>query len=115
MKRTLLSTLGLLLLGASIALAQQAPAPGGPPAGQQVGPNFVDADGDGICDNYQTRRAGGQKAGKGRGPGNGTGNNGVGPRDGTGYGAGNGTGTCTGTCNGTGQGRGGAQHRGGRR
>ena len=112
MKRMLLYTLGVLLLGASIAAAQTPPA-SGPPSGQQVGPNFVDANGDGICDNYQTRQANGQRAGRRNGPGNGSGNKGVGPRDGTGYGArsGGGGGNCTGTCNGTGQGR---QHRGGR-
>ena len=119
MKRTLLYTLGLLVLGAAIASAQQPPRPTTPPAGQGVGPNFVDADGDGICDNFQARHPNGQKAGKGRGPGSGMGNNGAGPRDGTGYGAGagrgTGTGTCTGSCTmGTGQG-GGRQYRGGRR
>jgi hypothetical protein len=111
MKRTLLYSLGLLLLGASIAAAQT-PSPGAPVSGQQAGPNFVDANGDGICDNYQTRQGAGQRAGQRNGPGNGAGNKGVGPRDGTGYGARNGSGTCTGTCNGTGQGQ---QRRGGRR
>jgi hypothetical protein len=110
MKRTLLYTLGLMLLGASVAAAQAPP----PPAPQGKGPAFVDANGDGICDNYQTRGANGQRAGKRQGPGDGSGNQGVGPRDGTGYGAraGGGTGTCTGTCTGTGQGR---QYRGGRK
>jgi hypothetical protein len=101
MKRTLLYTLALLVLGASLAAAQTTP-PAGPPSGQGVGPNFVDANGDGICDLYQARQASGQTAGRGYGPGNGTGNRGAGPRDGTGYGAGRGT------CNGTGR-------RGGRR
>ena len=114
MKRTLLSTLGLLLLGSAITLAQQPPAPTAPPAGQRVSPNFVDANGDGICDNFQGRQGTRQQMRKGHGPGDGTGNKGVGPRDGTGYGArnGGGTGTCTGTCTGTGQGR---QYRGGRK
>ena len=70
-----------------------------PPA--TVGPNFVDANGDGVCDNCTgTPRGQGQKARKGKGgsgPGNGTGNQGVGPRDGSGYGRGGG-----GNCNGTG-------------
>jgi hypothetical protein len=109
MKRTVLYTLGLLLLGASIAAAQTAPTP---PQGTRVGPNFVDANGDGICDNYQARPATGQAAGKRHGARNGGGNNGVGPRDGTGFGARSGAGTCTGTCNGTGQGK---QYRGGRK
>jgi hypothetical protein len=108
MKRTILFTLALLALGASLAVAQTTP-PAGPPSGQRVGPNFVDANGDGICDLYQTRQATGQKAGKGYGPGNGTGNRGAGPRDGTGYGAGRGT--CNGTGTGTPQGR---AYRGGR-
>jgi hypothetical protein len=66
--------------------------------------NFVDNDGDGICDNFgtnagQRQRLGAQNGmrGKGYGPGDGTGNKGVGPKDGTGFGAGKGTGTCDGT------------------
>lgn len=115
MKRTILSTLGLLLLGSAITLAQQPPAPTAPPAGQRVSPNFVDANGDGICDNFQARQGTGQQGvRRGRGPGDGTGNHGIGPRDGTGFGAGRGTGVCTGTCTGTGQGQG-RQHRGGRK
>ncbi len=114
MKRMILTSLGLLLLGTSVALAQQPPAPTTPPAGQSVGPNFVDANGDGICDNLQARQgAGRQGVRRGRGPGDGTGNNGIGPKDGTGYGAGRGAGVCTGTCTGTGQARG-SQRRGGR-
>ncbi len=103
MKRTLLYTLALLVLGASLAVAQTTP-PAGPPSGQRVGPNFVDANGDGICDLYQSGQGGrkaGQGAGQRNGPGDGTGNRGLGPRDGTGYGAaargGSGTGQCDGT------------------
>jgi hypothetical protein len=66
----------------------------------QRGANFVDADGDGVCDNFATKSGVQGKHGKGKGPGNGTGNQGVGPKDGTGYGAGTGNGT--GTCDGTG-------------
>jgi hypothetical protein len=90
------------------------------------GAQFVDQNGDGVCDNFGTK-AGQQKMGngqraKGYGSGDGTGNMGQGPKDGTGYGkaAGNGTGICdgtgpkggagTGVCDGTGpkgmQGRG---------
>lgn len=68
-----------------------------------VGPNFVDEDGDGICDRFQ---AGGQgqgqgrrRGGKGYGPRNGTGT-GVGPQDGSGYGARAGAGSAG--CDGTG-------------
>jgi hypothetical protein len=68
----------------------------------QRGANFIDADGDGICDNMGTKAGMQGKRGKGKGPGDGTGNKGVGPKDGTGYGAGKGNGTGTGTCDGTG-------------
>ena len=64
-----------------------------------VGPNFVDADGDGICDNpgvgLKTRASKGNKGGFG--PGDGSGNKGVGPKNGTGYGSGSGSGDCDGT------------------
>jgi hypothetical protein len=68
------------------------------------GPRYVDADGDGICDNLQAQARGGRgqgrRAGKGRrgnGPGDGTGNQGVGPRDGSGFGPGAQSGNCDGT------------------
>ena len=77
----------------------------------QTGPLFVDADGDGICDNVGAKL----RQGKGRmnamhgkhyGPGDGTGNQGIRPMDGTGFGPGSGQGT--GVCDGTGpKGRGG--------
>ena len=101
MKR-ILFVLAVLVACTSFASAQTPPAPGGATAKPTtVGPNFVDANGDGICDLYQAGgngQARGQRAGKGYGPGNGTGNMGAGPKDGTGYGPG--TGTCTGTCTG---------------
>jgi hypothetical protein len=92
--------LGTLLLVAGAARAQAPnPPPSQPPA--TVGPNFVDANGDGVCDNCAgTPKGKGQKARQGRsgaGPGNGTGNLGVGPRDGSGYGQASGRGTCNGT------------------
>jgi hypothetical protein len=81
-----------------------------------TGRNFVDADGDGICDNdvdkdgipnrldadYTRPMDGtGKKMGKANGSGNcnGCGNKAIGPRDGSGNGAksGSGTGTCDGT------------------
>lgn len=77
----------------------------------QTSPLFVDADGDGICDNFGSKLGQGKgkmgtMRGKGYGPGDGTGNKGVRPQDGTGFGAGNGQGT--GVCDGTGpKGRGG--------
>ena len=106
MKRLVIfaAALGAVMVMAGAASAQTA----NPPASNApttVGPNFVDADGDGICDNCTGTGQGrgqGQKARKGRGkggygPGNGTGNQGVGPRDGSGYGRGAGSGNCTGT------------------
>jgi hypothetical protein len=100
MKTFTLAAAAALVLTASLAFAQGPPAGGPPSAGTQVGPNYVDANGDGICDNYGARS--GQRAGRRAGPGNGTGNKGNGPKDGTGYGAmsgaGKGTGAGTGTC-----------------
>jgi hypothetical protein len=66
------------------------------------GVNWVDADGDGICDNFGTNNQGSGN-GKGYGLKDGT-NGGTRPQDGTGFGkmngAGNGSGT--GVCDGTG-------------
>lgn len=102
--------IGAVVLGAALLLTGAAEAqstdPAGPPA--NTGRNFVDADGDGVCDNCTGTPRGqgrqgrqGQRArqgGKGqRGPGDGTGNHGVGPRDGSGYGRGAGSGSCNGT------------------
>jgi hypothetical protein len=102
MKRALILGLGALLVTAAMASAQTAP----PPRQQaqvkaSVGPNFVDANGDGICDNVQSgvRGANGQGKAYGRGKGDGTH---VGPKDGTGFGARAGAGTGTGICDGTG-------------
>ena len=90
--------LGVATVMAGAAGAQTSGPPAvNPPTG--VGPSFVDANGDGVCDNCTgTPRGQGQKVRKGKGgsgPGNGTGNQGVGPRDGSGYGRGGG-GNCTG-------------------
>jgi hypothetical protein len=97
------AALGAVMVMAGAASAQTTNPPASTPT--TVGPNFVDADGDGICDNCTGTPRGqgqgqGRKAGKGKGgygPGNGTGNQGVGPRDGSGYGPGAGSGNCTGT------------------
>jgi hypothetical protein len=104
MKKLMILGLAALLVGATSVAAQsvQKPTPQAQ-AGTRVGPNFVDANGDGICDYHQngTRPA---RVGAGRhggyGPGDGSGNAGVGPKDGTGFGAGRGAGT--GICDGTG-------------
>ena len=102
MKRIALFSLGLVLAFSALASAQTPPASPAPGHPVMQGPNFVDIDGDGICDNFQNRPANGRggqgmKRGRGYGPGDGTGNMGAGPKDGTGYGPGAGTGNCTGT------------------
>jgi hypothetical protein len=68
---------------------------------------FIDQDGDGVCDNVGTgigQKQGQAGKGKGYGPGDGTGNAGQGPKDGTGYGKRAGAGSGSGVCNGTGTG-----------
>lgn len=118
MKRIINTAMALALVGAlgvmfsHDALAQQKGT------GTGRGTQFVDQDGDGVCDNFGTRsgqKMGNSSKGKGYGPGDGTGNMGQGPKDGTGYGkmAGSGTGICdgtgpkggagTGVCDGTGR------------
>jgi hypothetical protein len=99
MKRIVLLALLMVFVGAGLASAQAAPPPGNTTA-PRVGPAFVDADGDGICDLQGTGARGqGRQMGKrgGYGPGDGTGRQGMGPRDGTGYGPGAGSGNCDGT------------------
>ena len=91
--------------------------------------NWVDADGDGICDNFGTANQGtGQQmrrmnkgANKGMGKGTGIGKGygdgtGVRPQDGTGFGrkSGSGTGKCDGTGTGSTSGRKGGGRRGGK-
>jgi len=61
--------------------------------GNDICDNFVDEDGDGINDNCGGTGLGVhnryRNGGGGYGPGDGTGNSGNGPKDGTGYGPGN--------------------------
>jgi hypothetical protein len=96
MKRTWILALGILVFSASLAFAQSPTTPQQPPAGSKVGAQFVDANGDGICDNFQTGNRQGQGGGKAqRGKR-------MGPQDGSGYGAPAGAGTGTGVCDGTG-------------
>lgn len=103
MKRTILLAVAFLVVGTMISYAQNPPAPGTPGTGMK-GAAFVDANGDGICDNFQSGNRQGQALGRagrrGFGPGDGTGHQGMGPRDGSGFGAGSGLGG--GTCDGTG-------------
>ena len=95
MKRTWILAIGILVLSASAAFAQ-APTTPQPPSGATVGANFVDANGDGICDLFQSGNRQGQGGGKAqRGKR-------LGPQDGSGYGAPAGAGTGTGICDGTG-------------
>ena len=103
MRRLLMTgaALGLLLAIASNSHAQAAPEKPAPAKQATVGPNFVDNDGDGICDRYASRAANQTRRGRGNGrggygPGDGSGNQGVGPQDGSGYGPGSGT-NCDGT------------------
>lgn len=97
MKRTLILAFGLVVMFASLAAAQTTPAPT-PGSGTTVGPNFVDANGDGICDRFQSGQG---PAGRGLGPRDGSGKR-LGPRDGTGSGNGPGPAAGKGTCDGTG-------------
>jgi hypothetical protein len=112
MKRTALWTLAVVAGWVGTAAAQ-APGPVDPakdtqknqaeerlrtPSGSQVGAQkatgqrFVDADGNGVCDNCTGRGAGKGRAEaqgrQGRGPGDGTGRQGVRTRDGSGRGGG---------------------------
>ena len=101
MKKTLILGLGaFIVLVAVTASAQSRPAQTLAGQGTTVGPNFVDNNGDGICDNFQAGTPKGPGQGRGRGNGRGMGNGThVGPQDGTGFGPGAqaGGGTCDGT------------------
>lgn len=106
MKRLINATLALTLVAAlGILFSNDAAAQTKTPAPGQRGINFVDQDGDGVCDNLGTnvgQRLGNGMRGKGFGPGNGTGNKGQGPKDGTGFGARATNAAATGVCDGTG-------------
>jgi hypothetical protein len=99
MKRALILAVGILSISAATAFAQSPNTPQAP-AAATVGPNFVDANGDGICDNFQSGARQGQGKGMAR-----RGKR-LGPQDGSGYGAGAGaavgSGNGTGICDGTG-------------
>ncbi len=58
---------GLVLLGTTVVMAQNQ-APKKVQSTQVAGSTFTDANGDGVCDNYN-----GTQAGQGKGPGNGQG------------------------------------------
>lgn len=69
--------------------------------GKGLKTNWVDLNGDGICDNFGTSQQGVNRTGKGYGKKDGSGTP-IRPQDGTGFGAKNGNLTGTGTCDGTG-------------
>lgn len=108
MKRILLMSAGFVVLFTALAAAQTPTTPGPqPPAGK--GANFVDANGDGICDRFESGTAGQQ--GRRQGPRDGTGQQlrrgggqgrGPGAGAGTGQKMGPGPGAGTATCDGTG-------------
>lgn len=106
MKRIINATLALTLIVAlGFLFNNEAAAQTKTPAPGQKGINFVDKDGDGVCDNLGTnagQKMGNGSRGKGFGPGSGSGNKGQGPKDGTGFGARAGNGTATGVCDETG-------------
>ncbi|RJP72799.1 MAG: hypothetical protein C4539_03055 [Ignavibacteriales bacterium] len=112
MKRSALFTIALFfsfLLFASTADAQTKGNGNGSGSGQKI--NWVDSNGDGICDNFGTSLQG-SNSGKGYGKKDGTGT-GIRPQDGTGYGKKGGNGTGTGVCDGTGP-KGSASRKGGK-
>lgn len=112
MKRLALLTsiLFLALLFTTNTYAQTTPSGNGKGLGAKT--NWVDADGDGICDNVGTSNQGVNRSGKGYGKKDGTGNP-VRPQDGTGFGKKGGNATGTGACDGTGPK--GSANRGGRK
>jgi hypothetical protein len=108
MKRVLILGVAALIALVAVDASAQSRQAGPPVAGQAqttVGPNFIDNDGDGICDRFQTgtRPGSGQGIANGRGNGYGRGKGDgtrIGPQDGTGFGPGPAAGG--GTCDGTG-------------
>ncbi|MBU1099338.1 MAG: hypothetical protein KKA84_02955 [Bacteroidetes bacterium] len=131
MKRvTLLSAAAFLVVILSGSVFAQATGQGpqrlnGNPNSTPLMTNWVDLNGDGICDNFGTENQGmrqkannqGRRGKGGNGTGTATGQglfngfgdgSGIRPQDGTGFGRGNGSGTGTGTgvCDGTGTGDG---------
>lgn len=112
MKRLALfaSVLFLALVFTSNSYAQTTPAGNGKGPGTKV--NWVDADGDGICDNVGTSLQGVNRAGKGYGKKDGSGTPSR-PQDGTGFGKKGGNATGTGVHDGTGPK--GSGYRGGRK
>ncbi len=103
MKRIIIIAAALfsLVLLSSTTNAQTIGKGQGKGLGKGLKTNWVDANGDGICDNVGTAKQGMNGAGKGYGKKDGTGNP-LRPQDGTGYGKKAGAGSGTGVCDGTG-------------
>lgn len=112
MKRIILSLMivaGFAFLGTMEMEAQKAEAAVTEKTDTAVRPGFTDANADGVCDNYD-----GKRAGKGLGPGNGKGEGratgqglgrGKGLRDGSGQGLRDGSGRRQGKADGSGNGQ----------
>jgi hypothetical protein len=96
MTRAIFIGLALVVAFAATSAAQPRPGPAAA-ARSAIGASFVDANGDGICDRFQTGQALGPGQGQGRRVGNGTHPR---PQNGTGLGPGPSAGT--GICDGTG-------------
>lgn len=101
MKNAALFTLAILLSLTFFASSTSAQTKG---KGNQsaVKTNWVDLNGDGLCDNVGTSLQGSSKAGKGYGKKDGSGTQ-VRPQDGTGFGNKGGNATLNGTHDGTGK------------
>ncbi len=110
MKRTVLFTLAVLLTTIFFVSTSNAQSTGRGNSGV-VKTNWVDLNGDGICDNVGTSLQGKNQSSRGFGKKDGTGNP-IRPQDGTGYGNKAGNLTGTGTCTGTGTGAQGTSARG---
>lgn len=105
MKRIINISFAIVFVMALVLLTSNAASAQVKTAGQR-GALFVDANGDGICDNVGTRAGQGMnKTTGGRGQGTGV-CTGAGAGMGTGAGTGKGTGVCTGLGTGTGTGTG---------
>ncbi len=119
MKRIINAAMALALVGALTLLfshdaAAQQKGTGAGKGAAKRGANFVDQNGDGICDNFVAKT--GTTGGNGTGVCDGTGPKGKGAGMKAGNGTGTGAGTCTGVCDGTGpKGSMGQGHKGGRK
>lgn len=100
MKRTIIFTLALVVTTLVFASNSYAQSTGNRNQGA-VKTNWVDLNGDGLCDNVGTPNQGSAQVGKGYGKKDGSGTP-VRPQDGTGFGKKGGNATASGTHDGTG-------------